>query len=174
MSRTIQLATGVVATFAISCGAWAQPAPAADFSKLRAAAERGDRDAELHLAEQYEADGPRVDHKLAFYWTRRAAEHGQVNAWLPLGMHYGSGDGVELDRVEAYKWFDLFDRFAPKTGKGTAEMRGFAVEDRAAMARRLTPAQVAEAKAREEAWLREWNRKAAAAPRGGEGPNPRP
>jgi len=159
MNRAIQLAVAVAAALAAS-PAWAATPPR-DLAELRAAAERGDRDAEYKLG-MVLGDGPQADPKAAFYWLRRAAEHGEVGAWLPLGMAYGSGNGVSLDRIEAYKWFDLYDRLAPKTA-AFAEPRGYAVEDRAAMTRRMTPAQVAEARAREEAWLREWDVRAAAA-----------
>jgi TPR repeat protein len=156
MNRVIPLAAAAL----VASSAWAADPPQ-DLVKLRAAAEAGDRDAEYKLGMALD-DGPHADHKAAFYWLHRAAEHGEITAWLFVGMAYGSENGVTLDRVEAYKWFDLFDRFAPKTA-AYAEFRADAVEDRDAMAKRLTIFQIAEAKAREQAWLHEWDVRAAAA-----------
>ena len=37
-------------------------------------------------------------------WFRRAAEQGHSDAQLSLGVHYDSGEGIPVDKVEAYAW----------------------------------------------------------------------
>lgn len=36
-----------------------------------------------------------------------AARQGAADACYDLGLRFAAGDGVEVDRVEAHKWFNL-------------------------------------------------------------------
>jgi TPR repeat protein len=73
------------------------------------AAEKGDVNAELHLAALYRDGGkgfPR-DMAQAAAWYQKSAEQGDVGAQGTLGTLYSMGQGVEQNYVEAYYWLDL-------------------------------------------------------------------
>lgn len=40
----------------------------------------------------------------AVKWFRMAADHGDVNACVQIGVHYADGYGVEKDMTQAYRW----------------------------------------------------------------------
>ena len=71
-----------------------------------------------------------------------AAGRGDRRAMLALGRLYLRGLGVLQDYVEAHKWLNL----AASRGEAAA------VDERDALAERMTPAQVAEAQALAQAW----------------------
>jgi hypothetical protein len=95
-------------------------------------------------------DGLQADQLKAFFWTKRSAEHGYILGWLALGMMYGMGQGTQKDYVEAYKWFELAATLTPSDWP--PEVRQDAIADRTAMAKNMTPSQVADAKSRAHAW----------------------
>jgi TPR repeat protein len=68
---------------------------------------------------------------------------------LNLGVMYASGQGMPRDYVEAHKWFNLAASNLPDS---QAEFREVAVNDRDLAARKMTPAQVAEAQKLARAW----------------------
>ena len=51
--------------------------------------------------------GVRVDDREAAIWLRRAAEHGQAEGQLMLGMLFYYGRGVAQSYVRAYAWCEL-------------------------------------------------------------------
>jgi TPR repeat protein len=61
--------------------------------------------------------GVPVDDKLAAYWSRKAAEHGQPEGQLLLGTLYFYGQGVMQSYVHAFAWCDL----AQDNGSSDAE-----------------------------------------------------
>ena len=71
-----------------------------------------------------------------------AAQAGDRRAMLALGRLHARGLGVAEDRVEAHKWLDL----AARLGEAAAPAQ------RDALAADMTPAQLAEARARAAAW----------------------
>ena len=73
---------------------------------------------------------------------RAAADAGDRRAMLALGRRYAQGLGVVQDYVEAHKWLNL----AASRGEAAA------VEERDALAARMTPQQVATAQERAAAW----------------------
>ena len=73
---------------------------------------------------------------------RVAADVGDRRAMLALGRWYAQGLGVVQDYVEAHKWLNL----AASLGEAAA------VEERDALAARMTPQQVATAQERAAAW----------------------
>jgi uncharacterized protein len=75
-------------------------------------------------------------------WYRRAADQGEPWAQTNLGVKYARGQGVPQDYVTAYMWFDL------SAAQGDKD----AVIDRDAAARRMTPAQIADAQKRAQEW----------------------
>ena len=80
-------------------------------------------------------------------WYRRAAEQGDVDAQVSLGMVYADGIGVPQDYVEAHKWFNLA---APRSK--FADINKDIRERRDALALLMTAAQIAEA----QKLAREW------------------
>ena len=124
---------------------------ASKIEELRFAANNGDAVAEHDLGQLYRTGEVGAQDKTkAFCWIHRSAEHGNIMAWMSTGMMYGLGEGVPQDCIEAYKWFELVDRLTP--ADWPADIRKFAIEDRAAMAKRMTAADAAEAKRRATEW----------------------
>ena len=84
----------------------------------------------------------RRDYATAVRLNRPLAEQGNANAQYNLGTFYDNGLGVPLDKVRAYMWFSLS---ATQGREGAAAFRDL-------IARRMTPAQIAEA----QKLAREW------------------
>ncbi len=86
----------------------------------------------------------RFDRALADYVRERlhAAESGETEALYDLGLLYSTGQGVELDLVEAHKWFNL------------AAMMGLqrAAVDRCDLARDMSTAEIAHAQRQAREW----------------------
>jgi uncharacterized protein len=72
-----------------------------------------------------------------------AARTGDTEALYDLGIRYSLGDGVDVDLVEAHKWFNL------------AVMRGFcdAKDNRAEVAAELTASDISTAQKRARDFL---------------------
>ena len=92
------------------------PASSADFQKGLTAADKGDFATALRE------------------WTS-LAEQGNANAQRNLGAMYGNGTGVIQDNVYAHMWLNI----AASSGKKVA------VKNRDIIAKRMTPAQIADA-----------------------------
>ena len=84
----------------------------------------------------------RRDYATALRLIRPLAEQGDANAQYNLGVFYDNGLGVPQDKVHAYMWFNLS---AAQGREGAAAFRDL-------IARRMTPAQIAEA----QTLAREW------------------
>ena len=84
----------------------------------------------------------RRDYTTAVRLNRPLAEQGDANAQYNLGVFYDNGLGVPQDKVRAYMWFNL----------SAAQGRDGAAAFRDLIARRMTPAQIAEA----QRLAREW------------------
>ena len=84
----------------------------------------------------------RRDYATALRFIRPLAERGDANAQYNLGVFYDNGLGVRQDKVRAYMWFNL------SAGQGREGAAAF----RDLIARRMTPAQIAEA----QKLAREW------------------
>ena len=84
----------------------------------------------------------RRDYATAVRLNRPLAEQGNANAQCNLGTFYDNGLGVPQDKVRAYMWFSLS---AAQGREGAAALRDL-------IARRMTPAQIAEA----QKLAREW------------------
>jgi TPR repeat protein len=73
--------------------------------EFQPAAERGDRDAQLALADMYlRGYGVATDPAVAARWFRKAADQGDPRAQTNLGFLYEQGKGVARDFEEAAKW----------------------------------------------------------------------
>jgi TPR repeat protein len=106
-------------------------------------AEAGDAIAQFTLGymHQFGEGVPRSDAQAA-RWYALAAEQGHPLAQYNLGILYQDGRGVAQDNVTAYMWLDL----AASAGAL------FAGPSRSAVARLMTPPEIAEAQRR----VREW------------------
>lgn len=53
----------------------------------------------------YEGNGVPKDYKMAVYYFKKAAKHGNTDAQNMLGMCYKFGNGVKKDTKKAESWF---------------------------------------------------------------------
>ena len=112
----------------------------------RKAAEQGHAGGQISLGKMYyNGKGVPQDYAKAVTWLRKAAEQGGTRGQALLGLMYYNGKGVQQDYVEAHKWTNLA---AVQGFKGAGKVRD-------AMARRMTPDQIAEA----QRLAREWKPK---------------
>jgi hypothetical protein len=99
------------------------------------AAAQGDAQAQTSLGTLYVAGrGVPLNFVQARQWWEQAAAQGDAEAQNKLGVLYDSGHGVPQDDVRAYMWYSL--------AVGHAK---YAAGNRDSIARRMTPAQIAEA-----------------------------
>lgn len=109
----------------------------------RMAADHGDAAAQVKLADMYtEGRGVPQDYKEAMKWYLLAADQGEPVARASLGIIYAQGKEVPQDSVQAYMWFEL----AVAQGHEGAKML------REAIAKNMTPAQIAAAQALSRNW----------------------
>ncbi len=110
----------------------------------RKAAMQGKADAQYVVgAMHYTGNAVPQDHKTAISWFRKAAEQGHAEAQHALGLMYRyHAAGLPQDMVLAYMLWNL----AAASGNANA------VEQRAAIARRMTQEQIEEAQAMSRSW----------------------
>ena len=107
------------------------------------AAAQGHADAQVNLGILYDyGRGVAQDYKKAVYWYRLSAKQGNELAQRQLGLMFERGDGVPQDHVQAYMWYTL--------GAANGAKRGAALRD--ALAKRMTPDQIAEAQQLAQEW----------------------
>lgn len=75
-------------------------------------------------------------------WWSRAAERGDEQAMFSLGFMFAEGDRAPRDTVQAHMWFDL------AAAHGSAE----AAQKRDELARRMSAAELSEARRRAQSW----------------------
>jgi uncharacterized protein len=143
----IALTTGVLAGCVSSAdAAQTQPEKMA-VAENRSRAEQGAAEAQYALGWRYfTGQGVPQDDVQAAAWYRKAAEQGAARAQGNLGWMYANGRGVPRDTVEAHKWVSL----AASTATGEDQKTFAAMLD--AQAKLMTPAQLAEAQKRAQAW----------------------
>lgn len=91
-------------------------------------------------------EGVPQDYAEAVKWFRRAAEQGNVAAQVNLSFMYEKGYGVPQDFVQAHMWRNLA---AAQGTQGNGDMR----KQRDEIAKKMTPAQIAEAQRLAREWL---------------------
>jgi len=117
----------------------------------RKAAEQGYFMAQSALGSMYGAgNGVPRDYAKAMEWWRKAAEQNHDFSMVSLSQMYNFGLGVPQDYVLAHKWINLA---AAIRSPGEALTR--AIEIRDSLAKKMTPAQIAEA----QRLAREWKPK---------------
>jgi uncharacterized protein len=118
---------------------------------LRKAASQGYANAQNTLGNMYSpknaAEGGRDPERAAqaANWYSRAANQGLAIAQNSLGLMYESGIGVPQNYVEAYKWYSL-------SAQQSTEAKQIAIENRDAVAAKMTQRQVSDA----QRMAREW------------------
>ena len=116
--------------------------------ELRLLCEQGNADAQFSLGAMYRNGlGVPQDDAEAVKWYRKAAEQGHAKAQLFLGNMYFFGQGVSKDYVQAYMWYILAASRSPP-----GKVRDTAVKNRDFVAKKMTPAQKAEAKKLAREW----------------------
>ena len=119
--------------------------------EFRLAARQGNASAQFFLGSMYYSGrGVPQDYAESAKWYRKAAEQGYANAQNNLGTMYDKGWGVPQDYVQAHKWYNLAASSLPP-GKDHDR----ATKNRDNVAKRMTPAQIAEA----QRLAREWKPK---------------
>ena len=123
-----------------------QPDLAQAVQWYRKAADQGNAGAQYALGVMYDLGrGIARDYSQAVLWYRRAAEQGSGSAQLNLGLSYRDGQGVAQDDVEALVWLNLaLARVSGADQKKCADAR-------AALIKKVTPAQFAEAQKQTQA-----------------------
>ena len=107
------------------------------------AAAQGQAKAQYNLGTLYlNGGGVPKDYQQALRWFRLAADQGEALAQTKIAIMYDDGQGVSHDIVQAHKWYNLA---ATNGDKPAAELRD-------ALAKQMTPAQIAEA----QKLAREW------------------
>jgi uncharacterized protein len=107
------------------------------------AADQGEAHAQSNLGVMYdEGRGVPQDYAEAVNWSRLAANQGRADAQFNLGVMYAQGQGVPQDYVSAHMWFNL----------SAAQGDQSAAKNRDNIARRMTPAQIAEAQRLAHEW----------------------
>ena len=86
------------------------------------------------------------DDAQAVAWYRKAADQGHAAAQFNLGAMYDNGRGVPQDYVEAHKWVNL------AASRATGDNQKEFAAGRDLVAKKMTPAQLAEA----QRLAREW------------------
>jgi TPR repeat protein len=116
----------------------------------RPLAERGDVRAQAMLGALYHdgQDVPR-DYVQAREWYEKAAARGYEMAQSNLAALYANGKGVPKNYVRAYMWWSL------AAGHSTGNVQKDPADNRDDVARRMTPAEIAEA----QKLAREWKPK---------------
>lgn len=127
-------------------------------TELRKEAERGNAIAQTLLGWIYlQGRGVPKDYAAALSWYLKGAGQLYAPAMYTLGKMYSEGIGVPSDYVQAYKWYNL----AAASGD-TSELAVSAVElakdGRDEIARKMTPAQIAEAQKLASQWKPESER----------------
>jgi TPR repeat protein len=114
-------------------------------------ADHGDAPAQYRLGDMYAyGKGVTQDYALAMIWYQKAAEQGYAYAQYALGLMYSNSyGGVPPDFVLGYKWLSL------STTRLKDDAANFAAVFRDIVAKKMSPAQIAEA----QKLAREWKPK---------------
>jgi TPR repeat protein len=113
-------------------------------------ADKGNAEARTLLGAMYwSGEGVPRDHKEAARLYLLAAEQGYARAQNNIGFMLGFEGNPPHDDVEAYKWLTLaIQHYTAKNQDRLDQV----IKDRATLASRMTPAQIADAEGRAKAW----------------------
>ncbi|HLU91135.1 MAG TPA: hypothetical protein VKZ46_00995 [Pedomonas sp.] len=96
-----------------------------------------------NIAPQTLSSSPESLHSPAVERLLAAARRGQPQAYYDLGSAYSLGEGVDINLIEAHRWYNL---------AALAGVQG-AQEERAALAADMAPGEIAEAQRLAREWL---------------------
>jgi uncharacterized protein len=118
---------------------------------FRPLAEQGDAGPQHFLGFMYaNGQGLPQDFTEALKWYQLAADQGNAGAQNNLGLMYLKGNSVPQDYVQAHVWFSLAVTSLSVSETG---MRGSAIHQRDAVAKKMAPAQITEAERLAREWL---------------------
>ena len=113
-------------------------------------AEQGSPEAQYQLGFRYATGlGTAQNYTEAAKWYGKAAAQGVAQAQQGLGELLAEGHGVKRDYVEAYKWFDI-----ALVSWADSFYGDMLRHERNILAKKMTPAQVGQAKQRADAWVK--------------------
>jgi TPR repeat protein len=136
-------------------GAGVPTDPARALVWITKAAEQGNAAGETALGQMYaRGQGVDVDQAKAAFWLEKAAEQRFGPAELVLGFIYERGQGVAQNYVHAQMLLSLASEDEPAD---QAEWRDMANQERDAIAKRMTPAELAEAARLTEDWRKQYH-----------------
>ena len=93
------------------------------------------------------------DHSRAVQWWYQAADQGNASAQFNLGLSFRDGRGLAQDDLEALKWLTVAsERLSDADRKKCVEVRD-------ALARKLSPSQVAKAGKLAREWIDAFERR---------------
>jgi hypothetical protein len=141
---------------------------AGPLDEVSAAYERGDYETMLSLVFPLAVDGManaqfmlgdmhikgfgvRQDWAEAAKWYLQAADQGHPVAQFMLGVLYSSGLGVLQDNVQAHRWFSVSLAYLSPSD---TERRASAAKNRDSVAKKMSQAQIAEARSLANEWKR--------------------
>lgn len=125
----------------IGIGSAFAPPDSKDLATVQAQAQQGDTEAQVRLGDLYaKGRGVPKDYTQARAWYEKAALQGHPMAQNNLAELHFAGLGGPPDYVRAYMWVSLAATHMQGEEKKQAE------ENRDDVAKRMTPAQIAEAK----------------------------
>jgi hypothetical protein len=111
------------------------------------AAEQGHAIAQSALGvSYYYGQGVPQDYAEGVKWYSKAAEQGDATAQFGLGKAYDLGEGVPRNYVQAHMWMDLAASASTEDNKNTYS------SGRDAVAAKMTPQQIAEARRLAREW----------------------
>jgi TPR repeat protein len=118
---------------------------------LRKSAEQGRAESQCNFANLYRRGvGVPKDYAEALKWLHKSAAQGFLGAFFNLGHMYRDGSGVPADSVQAYMWYRLTSNAA--TAPESRFVQQSANQYIAALASKMTAAQIAEAERRARDW----------------------
>ena len=121
---------------------------------FRRAVDQGYADAQYTFGVMYrDGEGMPQDLTQAVAWFRTAADQGYTNAQATLGNMYLNGQGVPRDYVDAHKWYSL------AASRVTGDKQEEYGTTRDALAKQMTPAQLAEAQRLAMEWQAAFERR---------------
>ena len=130
-------------------------------AELKPLAEQGEASAQYLLAETY-FGGHGGTMMEALKWMTASADQGYAQAQARLGLMYGTGKGIAINNVEAYRWFSLAAKRADP--KQQRNLKTISETNRTVVAKSLSPAQRAKVDAEVAAWKPNGATETAAAP----------
>ena len=108
------------------------------------AVQKGHAGAQVNLGTLYlRGEGAPQSSQMALFWFSRAARQEDALAFAKLGLMYARGHGVLQDFIQAHMWYSLSAAYG--------ELRSVEVRD--ALAKEMTPLQIAEAQRLAREWI---------------------